>query len=440
MTPLALCTRAHCAWQRWRRGGLALGFALLALVLRYGAGYPLCQNDEKNWAYIAQQLERGVDWPVSGPLFIQLVGVLAQHGGVSHSTALAWAGVSGTFIAVYALLWGFARIGVASPTMCLLALMLSSYFWAPLLESRPQQWGQVIVFIAAVCAWRWLRRQGGWMFFALLPLAAFTHILSHSILIALCTTLTMADWAEARPFTRRHVVVLVSLLCSAAVYIWPGGPYARMLEDVQQNHLPHLLALGPWLATALATVALALAATQQRWYWRPGWSRRVAAVLEHHRLAVWLGLALVLAAALALQARLLPEAAWGPYRGSAWRFVLFQGGNLLFAAVFVKGIFELMHKLQAAAAPAMARFLIWALLAFGLLEVVAIGASGWMLDTNWFLRILNYVLPFCVPIAALGIAGVVQRLRRCWVADAAFALAIAVSLASVLRPPVVLGC
>lgn len=394
-----------------------------------------------SWAHIARQLERGVDWPVSGPAFIAAVRALAHQLGADYPTALAWLGVCGTFVAVCALLWSHRRIGVATAPGSLLALALTSYFWAPLLEARPQQWGQAMVLATAVSAWLWMGRRGGWGFFVLLALVAFTHILSHAVLVWLCATLVIADWVEGRPLTPRHAIVLVALLASALIYVWPGGPYAHMLDDVRQNHVPRLLAYMPELALATACAGLAAGLARRRWHGRTAWLQAAAVMLERRRALVLGCGGILLLVVLALQASILPSAAWEPYGGSVWRFLLLQSGNLLFMALFATGVFELARQLRSAeVAPAAGRLLIWSFVALGALGLVTVLASHWMLHRNWLLRLLNYGVLFGAPVAAVGLAHATRRCRPRWLLGAGVVLSIGASTLSTLRPPGILGC
>lgn len=424
----------------WCQLATALVFALLAWALRDWGRYPICQNDELNWVGIAQQLDQGTQWPVSGPAFIQTVRELSWQLQTSHARSISLIGIGSVFVAVLLLLWGYRKLALAGIAATLASLALSSYFWAPLLEARPQQWGQVLVFCGTICCWLWLHRRGGMAFFLVLPLIAFTHILSHAILLWLCGVLVLADYFENRPLTRRHLAVLLALLLSLATYLWPAGPYAAMLRDVEEHHLRRLLVLGPQIGGALLLAGLAAVWAQRQWHWRPAWSQAVARTVLQRKTSARLSALAIIITALALQATLLPTAAWQPYGGSVWLFVWCQTGNLLFAAFLVVGLHHFIDGLLAQALdPLMGRLVVWVLVALGGLSVVAIGASWWLLDTNWFLRVLNYGLLFAAIVAAMGM----QRVLATRAAPLAYALIPLGGLASlvfVLRPPGLLGC
>ena len=421
-------------------GAAALVFALLAWVLRSSGSYPICHNDEVNWISIAHQLDAGVHWPVSGPAFIHTVRTLSEQLQFSHAHSISVVGVGGVFVSVLLLLWGYRKLALTGSGVILAGLALSSYFWAPLMESRPQQWGQMLVFLGVICAWLWLHRQGGWAFFLIVPCIAVTHILSHAILVFVCGMLVIADFLEKRPLTWRHFSLLLVVVASMGVYVWPHGPYAAMLADLEHVQMKRLLRGGPYLVVLPLFTGMVLMWVQRRWHWRPSWSEAVAASLERRRTATGLGLLCLVFTALAIQAYLLPAQAWLPYGGSMLRFLAFQLGNVMFAIFFVIGIYGLVEGLRTQRfEPVMGRLLIWVLIAFTTLALLSIVASWWLLDTNWFLRVLNYGIFFAAIVTAVGISSATKT----WPRAATYALlgvGMVASILAVVRPPQLLGC
>jgi len=147
----------------------------------------------------------------------------------------------------------------------------------------------MLVFLGVICAWLWLRRQGDRAIFVVVPCIAMVHILSHAILVFMCGMLVLAGFMEKRPLTRRHLALLLLVFFSMGVYVWPQGPYAAMLVDLQQAHLKRILRAGPYLMALPLVGGIALMAAQRRWHWRPHWADAVAASLERWRMAMGLG-------------------------------------------------------------------------------------------------------------------------------------------------------
>ena len=421
---------------------LAIGlvFAVMAWVMRTYGRYPICHNDEINWIDIARQLDGGVRWPVSGPAFIEVVRLLAEEAQIKYAQSLASLGIGGVFLSIFVLFWGYRQFAHSTPGMVLAALALSSYFWAPLIESRPQQWGQMLVFAGVICAWLWLHRRGGWWYFFIVPCIAVTHILSHAILIFLCTVLVLADFMERRPVTLRHLTVLLTLFFSLGIYLLPQGPYAAMLADLEHAQFKPLLTGRRYLLVLPVLLGIGLVVGLRHFQWRSSWTDAISHTLERQRTALALSLLCILFTTLSMQAYLLPAEAWLPYKGSWWRFVLVQSGNLMFAAFFVLGIFGLVSGIRSGVFhPSMGRLLILLLIALGLLSSLAIGASWWMLHTNWFLRVLNYGIFFAAIVSAIGIQTSTQRWPR-YARWSLLGLGTLASVIAVVRPPEILGC
>ena len=424
----------------WSFGATALLVTALAWIIRTYGHYPVCHNDEVNWIDIAHQLDLGVHWPVSGPAFFQAVRLISEEAQIKHAQALSALGVFGVFLSVLLLLWGYRKFALSAPGLVLAALALSSYFWAPLIESRPQQWGQMLVFTGVICAWLWLHRQGGWLYFLIVPCIAVTHILSHAILIFLCTVLVLADFMERRPVTLRHLAVLLTLFFSLGIYLLPQGPYAAMQADLEHAQFKKLLANSRYLLLLPVVLGIGLVLALRRFQWRPSWTDAISRTLERQRTALALSLLCIVFTALSMQAYLLPAEAWLPYKGSWGRFVLVQSGNLMFAAFFVLGIFGLVSGIRSGVFhPNMGRLLILLLIALGLLSSLAIGASWWMLHTNWFLRVLNYGIFFAAIVSAIGIQTSTQRWPR-YARWSLLGLGTLASVIAVVRPPEILGC
>ncbi|ARU03642.1 hypothetical protein CCO03_02125 [Comamonas serinivorans] len=440
--------------------GLALALTVLAWALRR-AGYPRCPGDEAAWVQIVQSLDRGEPWPVSGPGYLAAVDAMGELFGQAAAEAIPAWGTGSVFVLALTLLRIYRQMQPLPPWLALAALALSSHFWAPLLESRPQQWGQVLVLLGSWLCWRWLNgRAGGGAFFAVLAVTALTHLLSHAVLLWVCAALVLVRGGQEQARRQRRLAGL-ALLLSVAVYLLPQGPYAAMLHDVWAHHLPRLtpqrLLGGAGLAMA-STIPLAIVFHRQR---------RHTSYHDHH---LWqtlatkprpcaLALVGLTGAALSGQALLLPPEAWQPYGGSPARFAGLQAGNLALALCFLVGLVVCLQAQRRPGAlpadapaglrgqrstraghlpPLAARFLAICLPALAALAGVLLLASLWLLHTNWLLRLLNYGLLFGAPLMAVGLSQAAQRWPRgfAWPLGAL----VGVSLLATLRPSPILAC
>lgn len=419
---------------------IALTFTLCAVSVRVFFGYPRCQNDELNWIHIAHSLDKGVDWPVSGPSFMYVLRELKSLTQMQYAHLISGMGIFSVFVGTLLIILGYSRLRITRPGVILVALSLSSYFWVPLLEARPQQWGQIQVFIGSIAVWLWLHKRGGWLFFPVLILASVSHILSHAILVFMCATLALADYFENRPLTRRHAIVIACVLLSLGIYLLPSGPYQTMLRDIEQIHLRKLLVVAPYLGAAALAMIFALLTLQPRLHWRPDWSHATARYALTHQRRISILVLAIFFVAMAIQASVLPAASWLPYGGSIWTFFIFQTGNLLFALLFIHGLFAFLRAVSDQAIDlSHARMLVWSLIAFAALGAITLIASFWMHDSNWVLRLINYCILFAAPIAALGLEQF-QVLKRRPLLYLLILPFIFVSIGQAVRPIGYLGC
>ena len=416
--------------------GCMAAAAMAAVLARWWGGYPNCPTDELNWSHIATQLDQGVDWPVSGPLHVTLLRLLAASLSISYEQALAVKGVLFVPLAMAILLWCWRRLEVKPLRWALLALCLSSYFWAAWIESRPQQLGQMLVLLGGTSLWLALSGRGSWwLYAAVMLLTAFTHILSYALLLMLSV------WVMAYFFLLRECPLSTigrwsgSVGLSALVFVVPGGPYQAMLGDIGTNHLRGPGAsIAAFVLMLLGLLATVLAARDRiRTQVLPAFERALQRARARPR-AFGLVAGGVVLAALALQASILPAAAWAPYGGSVGRFLISQSGNLALAALMLAGWIDVItrpHALPALRAAAVMS-LGWAGIGGALLL-----ASLFLLDTNWLLRVLNYAILFAAPLAGLPLAALLRRWPLLWLPVAAM---VAVSFVLAVRHLAIYSC
>lgn len=390
---------------------LAVFATLVAWALREWVGYPLNPSDERNWVVVAAEVAKGVKWPVSGALHFAATRALADAGGLSHAQALAALGVFSVPLVLLAYGIAYRLMGFAHALPALLLLSTSTYFWAPLLESRPQQWGQALVMLCAVIAWRNLsgpdtgspgRQMVGWLGWGLLfLLTCGIHLLSGPIAFGISGLLAIGHFALYPRHWPRVLLWGLASLPGLLVLVWPTGPYATMLEGLGRNYLTSptsrlwlLVYLGLVSAFALALAMRTVGPKLARWCLR-SIERRPA------QWTVFLGLGIF--AFLALQALMLPKDAWVLYRGSVAIFMVKQAGNLFFLGALLAGTLHIATRPDLHHAPPWAGQI--AMLAcMAVLAVGALALSTLAQDTNWMLRLINYTLPFAAPLAVLGLA------------------------------------
>jgi len=410
---------------------------LLAFAARTWGGYPNCASDEHNWVFISHEVARGVDWPISGPLHFGWVQMIASTGGLAHERAMAMIGLFSVPILLLVMGYAYHLQGVSRPGSVLLALCTSTYFLAPLLESRPQQWGQVLVLLGVTLGWRAINGLGAWWPYALvLVMTAGVHILSFAILVA-CS---LVFWGTLYVLQKSTFPVFFRLapclFAGLVIFLLPGGPYASMLDDISRHHLHGVQALNaPAVALGLVVGALAVALLLLRQHLKR-MANAALASLDKRPAAILPALALLALATLVLQAVILPAEAWSPYRGSIFLFGISQSGNLFFFGLLVCGLIAARKSYLQGRDQALIQTHTILLLAMGVIAVAALLFSFWTLHTNWLLRVLNYGTLFMAPVAAMGLSQIKNRSVK-WTL---LLLMMTISLVSVVRPTAIFNC
>ena len=409
----------------------------MALAAREVGGFPNCASDERNWTNIAEQVAKGINWPISGPLHFWIVQVVSERSGLNYQQTLSSLGLVSVPILLMLLLWTYKRIGMCGlgikPIDAIVVLVTSSYFVSPMLESRPQQWGQIMVFMGMIFFWLAINKRGAWWPYALLLiLTACTHILSFAILAIGSLILLAIMFMLRRVYFWQIGLFSILLIASMIVFILPDGPYAFMLGDIRKNHLK-LSTSGYFFLLSLIITPVFIFIYRQHILKLVG---TLVNIFNRHPL--WFGVfsTLVIFGMLIFQAIILPAGAWDPYHGSVWIFLALQAGNLFFAGSLISGIIHMYRSWQLY--PEQEHIETFAILLFTMcfIAVTALVLSLWMLETNWFLRVLNYSILFMAPFAAIGFAKIKNKKIK-W---GSWVLVSIVSFLSVVRPLSLFSC
>ena len=388
---------------------LPLGVMSLAWMARLWWGYPHFPCDEHNWAFIAQQMDDGVEWPISGPLFFFLIREVAQIWSLTYAKSLAVVGTLSVPIALVGIMTAYRLLGVVQPGLSLMLLCTSTYFWAPLLESRPQQLGQILVMMGIAVGWRMLRSNRctlwlwlGWS--GILLLTTCVHILSAGVLMALVGGNALVLYVLR--MTRPGVLVCMALAAipAVAVLTFPNGPYTSMLQDIYRNHILWSNVSKIILPATAATAVMVLIVF---WLSRQPLHQplEIAFRLFSASPRYWLtGVAIVAVLIMVAQATLLPIESWQPYAGSIALFLFAQSGNLFFFLMLLLGFGCACQEYRHRRHVLQWQTLTVMLLCICTLSVLALLASLFLLNTNWMLRLISYGIFIVAPFAAAGLS------------------------------------
>jgi hypothetical protein len=383
-------------------GAYAIAGLLTAAVIRGVWNYPWCWNDEGFYVFILEQRELGVIFPISGALYVWLLEFLTPLLHWSYASTVSLLGI----VSVPILLLIAARAyrdacGAAAVPAILGVLTLSSYFFAPLLESKPQQWGEFFALAGGLSACRAMRGAGSWWLFSVCAaLVSLLHILSFGILVAVCGLVWLQYFLAGTVDGRTGAALARALTPGVAITLLPGGPFAVLIEVLFQNHIVDHKAA--WtLVTAMGTAfALSIGSAPRLRPTLASVGQRLRRATRSHAggpVVIVLAGSVVL---LGLQALLLPQDYWSLYDRSLPRFLFAQSGNLVFLLLVAGGIARAWVAYGHRPLPEYLADVAALTIATAIVGCVALISTVWMTDTNWLLRVVGYGVLFAAPFAA----------------------------------------
>ena len=397
-------------WDRYALPLLLLLATSAGWLFRQWAGYPPTPSDERNWVAIAALVADGANWPISGPLHFETTKVLADRFDTTHENALAMQGLLSIPAVLLAYAGSYRLMGFTQAWPSLLLLCTSTYFWAPLLESRPQQWGQALVMLCATMIWHLLNKEriadwraatGAWFIWsALFALTCWVHLLSAALALAWCAMLGLLLVVLHPERLPRLASAAIASLPGLMVLSLPQGPYQMMWFDIRHNHVA-LNLNAVWLPLLVGALVVAAMTLMRNACLRTMRHCLFSIETQPRRWVVALSVLTVLA--IAAQASMLPSKAWAFYQASFATAMLRHLGNLFFFACFVLGAVSIFsHRATRAEQPWPGQTAL--LMCAVVIAVAALAASTVLRDTNWMLRVINYALPIAAPFAAIGLS------------------------------------
>lgn len=376
---------------------------LLALTARWLFGYPICGTDEQNYLKIFAWLDKGGEWPISGPGYAQLILQFRHWSGCPTLRIVSAVAVMASGVILPLTLLLIYRVSLREMRgawYCLPWLFASSYFLGAWLEGRPQQLGMVLVIIGAWRGYQDLQERGrcGLGFFLLWALGFAYHALSFIVL----TALVFGFWARRFVIGKAGYTALVQLLLGlAGCLAWGTVLYPLIWLDIRINHVQGMqVALFFAVLIGMAFGALWLLHRLRHSALMPRLLEILAASLRFSALP-WL-------VVVAIGAALVWQYTWlGDFyqQMNPLHIAWYQGGNVLLGALFLLGVWRI-----ARTSNANLNFFLescFILMAFG---AVFLLLTPWLRDHNWTLRLISYWTWYAAPIAAWGWLG----LRPSW--------------------------
>ena len=399
---------------RWAAPPIVVMLAALGLSVyaRFGYGYPWCANgnDELFWATIISSRFESYYYPISGAAFVWLAQALVSLSGWQAADVIAYIGLLSIAPIVLLTYSVYRRWDAQRAGLILLVLSTTAYFWTPLVESKPQQWGQVIALLGAWLFLACLRGRVNWAWLMLCAgVLALVHILSFAVLTALCAWIWLVFLLRGRTRLREGGMSALAFAPGALFVAWPGGPYGLSIAAVLQDHIQNPYGVFGVILCILGLLLLALLVfrhqLRQSLLGQRDPLRRLCAAVNG---PVMLAALLVISVCLIFQALLLPPDYWQMYGNSPLRFMLAQSGNLLFLALTLVGVWLASRQLVAGNLHHSLDDALVMVVGCAVMGLMGLGVTVSMLDNNWFLRIASYTVLFAAPLAALGAERVME--------------------------------
>ena len=317
---------------------IGLGIACFA---RFTLNYPICKGDEGNYVGILYAIKNGIDWPVSGPVFLWINQWITCLSGMKYEETINFVGIFSTpvvLLSMYSVLLVALR-NTSKAFLSTLLVFISSYFLGPLIEARPQQLGQVLVLAGTTLGC--LNRSDPFrigLLALIVTATAMYHILSFVVLCGALSLIVLMKHSTRDPKDIAHLMPIVSFIPGVLLLIWPSGPYAAMIRDIVYVHFKvsfpifYFLIFGLFLSGFF--LLLGIKYTEEWWIWiTETLKRRLCQLAPSHLFFLMVFVSVFF---LILQYVILP-ADHKPIGIQEWRFYLLQLGNLIFLILYCWG-------------------------------------------------------------------------------------------------------
>ena len=383
---------------------IAIASLLMAGFARWTYGYPWCAsgNDELFWATIVGARSEGFFYPISGAAFVWFAEHIGAGLGWLPGPTIALMGWVSIVPLVLLTFFTYRRWVGERAGLVLLVLATTAYFWTPLIESKPQQWGQPIALLGVWLCLAVIRRRTHWGWLLLCAsILAWVHILSFAIMLVVSAWAWLALTLRGRVRVRDGLLAAAAFVPGLVFIIWPGGPYGLAISAVLSDHIQNGTGVLAVLGSIAVLVPVSLRALRVPVRSAPVDSADPLPTLCRSLSAYWMSLlAGAIVACLAFQAILLPETYWFMYGNSLLQFAVAQSGNVLFLLLTLYGVWLAKAQLEKGSLPEAIDDSLVLVVGCGIIGLLGLGVTVSMLDNNWFLRVAGYTVMFAAPLAA----------------------------------------
>jgi len=407
---------------------LAVG-VLISYTARFVFQYPYyCPTDETTYLRIINILLSGEPWPVSGPGFVDLNLLLGSFFGLGINDASLLIGfiVSSIYPLTIFILYRILLKDDMAALFAVLSLIMSSYFLAPMLESRPQQIGCLLLTVTVfLLVKKDLDRNKIVLTGAFILITLYYHLLSFLILIGI---LSLYLYTEKKPLFKNNKLIFLVLMTFVGIILATIlGLYEVMLQDILKNQLNNwplflsFLLLIFFLAILLRTPVLYVSDNVISCFESISYRAKVSVVFSLFTMAGF------------IQLLYLPEGSLSSFKDSSVNFFTLEFGNAVFGILFVFGF--CLRKGEIFSSLEIMRKLSFLILIMGFFSLVM---SFYMLNSNWMIRMINYWIIFAAPFAAV----IFQRVHQCskLISIPLMLCCLSMSMLHAIQHPVFMSC
>jgi hypothetical protein len=370
-------------------------------------------SDEHLYVTLARDISDGRNIPVSGPGFLYLIQFFSNVSGLSFeiSSAIFGSIVGSLFLIIPFFIYrNEIGIGEKAVQVCMILICTSYLIW-PMIESRPQQIGMVLVMMGSISFyWSQKADKFPYLFILISLITFFYHILSFLILIGMVLIYWWLNYIGSRTSIKRSIPPVSVLILGGIFFVLPNFIYTEMMSGVEWMfetskfpilwkfpffpfHLLLLLAIIP-IVTHLMKINDIVKILRN--------------TAEKYAAQITIAVLVITGIGLIVQFILNSEVYLEKYRDSFWLFIVFQIGNLAFGLLFLKGYSNMMKKGEFSNV-----FFQFASILMLLGAIVLCISIFLPLNfNNWLIRIINYWALFGAPIALNAVESFSPRWRK----------------------------
>ncbi len=393
---------------------LVLGFSLVFYIRFIIHDLVLVEpSDEAMYVSLIKEVSNGMDPPASGPGFVYLILLIKRIFGwpVDIITGVLGLIVGSLYLL---LLYQVYKVNLSSRETavysCLMILSTSYFLW-PMIESRPQQLGMLLVLVGA---YFYHAHLGNGRYLGLLiTITIFTfvfHILSFLFLISIMLILWWLGFIENKTRLKQGIWPGLVLISGLLIFFSPLPLYSSMNGGVgwmlRRSELG-FLQNSPILVVLFAISILFL----------------VALTIYLKNIKVPEGLMsfggkhigklcpiIIIATILVLfvQFMINRDVYSSKYRGSILLFIVFQMGNIVFGGLFIRSFLKSMRNGDFEDP----FFRIVSILMFMGIATLLISIFLPMNFNNWMIRTVNYWTVFAAPLVAREVMDMPSKWRN----------------------------